>query len=306
MSKMRKLFNSADKIKTKISRRNFQTLNEEEENILEKNLVWIFSNPRSGTTWLGTQLLSHNTLSMDEPLIGQHIGINVGAIKSRYERNMDFFKDREDYFFSEKYRPVWTKFLRKLILNRIHAQFNDLSHKIIIKEPNGSIAADVISESLPMSKILVLFRDGRDMIDSKFDALKEGSWGAKQGLTPIAEKNKIGFIKFHSDLWVKTIILLEETYEKHDEKLRYKVKYESLRSETFSNLKKIYEFLDISIDTKKLQDIVNRYAFENIKTKGEDKPVRTASPGKWREKFSKEEQELMNNIMFDVLQRLGY
>jgi len=51
-----------------------------------------------------------------------------------------------------------------------------LSKNIIIKEPNGSFAADVIAECLPDSKIIVLIRDGRDVLDSRFDMHKPGSW----------------------------------------------------------------------------------------------------------------------------------
>jgi len=47
-------------------------------------------------------------------------------------------------------------------------------NKIIIKEPHGSLAADTISECLPNSKIIILLRDGRDVLDSEVDGfLKE-------------------------------------------------------------------------------------------------------------------------------------
>jgi len=49
-------------------------LSEKEENILEKNLVWIFGTHRSGTTWLATELLSYKTYAWNEPYIGGHLG----------------------------------------------------------------------------------------------------------------------------------------------------------------------------------------------------------------------------------------
>ena len=52
-------------------------LSEEEELALEKNLVWVFADRRSGTTWLAKELLSHQTKIMDEPLIGLHLGGRV-------------------------------------------------------------------------------------------------------------------------------------------------------------------------------------------------------------------------------------
>ena len=49
-------------------------LTEEEENQLEKNLVWIFANMRSGTTWLGTKLLTHNSHIINESSLCVHLG----------------------------------------------------------------------------------------------------------------------------------------------------------------------------------------------------------------------------------------
>lgn len=48
-----------------------EELSPDEENQLEKNLVWIFASRRSGTTWLGRDLLSYKTKFMNEPLIGK-------------------------------------------------------------------------------------------------------------------------------------------------------------------------------------------------------------------------------------------
>jgi len=51
-----------------------------------------------------------------------------------------------------------------------------------------------------------------------------------------------------------------------------------------------------------------RYSFENIPTdqKGKGKFARSASPGKWKENFNEEEQEVINDIMKETLKELGY
>jgi len=73
-------------------------LSSEEELILEKNLVWIFADRRSGTTWLALELLSHNTKIMDEPLIGLHLG-KFSHTNENIKRTLDIQGDRDDYFF---------------------------------------------------------------------------------------------------------------------------------------------------------------------------------------------------------------
>jgi len=42
------------------------------------------------------------------------------------------------------------------------------------------------------------------------------------------------------------------------------------------------------------------------KKKGKGKFRRFASPGKWKENFSNDEKEVMNNILKDTLQKMGY
>ena len=119
-------------------------LTPEQEDILEKNLVWIFASPRSGTTWVAAELLSNYTHIMDEPYIGTHLagpfngimGKDADSSYSRREKMVKQHRSRDDYFFSNRYKDSWKHFARKLILNRIYAQFQDLEKKIIIKEPN--------------------------------------------------------------------------------------------------------------------------------------------------------------------------
>jgi len=99
-----------------------------------------------------------------------------------------------------------------------------------------------------------------------------------------------------------------KTFEQHDKKLRFLVKYENLRYNTLEELKKIYQFIGIEIDNGELEKIVNQYSFEKIpaELKGKNKVTRSASPGKWKENFSKEEQDLVNSIIDETLNKLGY
>jgi len=86
------------------------------------------------------------------------------------------------------------------------------------------------------------------------------------------------------------------------------IKYEDLLENTFENLKKIYEFLDINIDDKKLNEIVDKASFSNIPSnqKGSGHITRSATPGKWKENFNEKEKELMHKIMKDILVKINY
>lgn len=106
-------------------------LTEDEEKKLENNLVWIIASRRSGTSWLGRELLSYNTKFMNEPLIGFHIAGLLGRNAKHYRR-IDELEGKKDYFFNKDFKETWIFFLRKLILNRIYAQFQTLD-SIIVK-----------------------------------------------------------------------------------------------------------------------------------------------------------------------------
>jgi len=287
-------------------------LTKEEEIRLEKNLVWIFASTRSGTTWLGSQLLSYGTYVINEPRINLHLGVHASGMPieiTEFNRS----RHRDDYFFSNTFESTWKYFLRKLILNRIFAQIKDLNKKIIIKEPTaGDIGNVQIAESLPNSKIIWLLRDGRDVIDSQIDALSHGfSKGdrfqnyVKNALTP---EKKLNAIKNRSTVWVKIMEEIKQAFENHSEDSKLMVRYEDLRNNPVLELQTIYEFLKIDIEKNKINELVEKFSFEKIPTKkkGKGKKFRSATPGMWKNNFNEEEKKIMNSIMGNTLVRLQY
>jgi len=283
-------------------------LSSEQELILEKNLVWVIGTARSGTTWLGTQLLSHGTYTIDESQIGRHLGSIWQIHDKKIYRDFDNFKNSHDYFFSLTFQDTWKYYLKKLILNRIYTQFQDLNKIIVIKEPSSSIISDLISECLPNSKIIIILRDGRDVVDSAVDAFKKGSWMTKAGFAAKSTLERTNVIERQSIQWVMRTEIMLDTFEKHRKNLRYSVKYEDLRKNTFDELKKIYEFLGIKIDDAELEKIIEKYSFEKIpkEQKGSGKFYRSAQPGKWKENFTDDEVAFIEEIMGPTLKKLEY
>jgi len=272
-------------------------LTQEEEDTLEKKITWIFGTVRSGTTWLGTELLKHpENVPWAEPYIGWHLL----ALRLKHGK-------RSDYFFSQQYKKDWMPALRKLILSRTFSHAKSVSKNVIIKEPNGVAGADLIMECLPHSKLIFLLRDGRDIVDSLIDAHRPGSWN--EGMLPLrTKKDRIDAIKEYSDGWMKSVTVVWKTYQKQPDELRYFVKYEDLRKNTFPELKKIYNFIGVEISDDKLKKIIERYEFDNIPTakKGPGKFTRAATPGGWKNNFNYNEKYFMNSIMKDNLTKFDY
>src|SRR5581483_485097 len=282
-------------------------LTSEEENKLEQNLVWIFALPRSGTTWLGTQLLSYQTNVMDEPLIGKHLG-ELQNIDGDLVRYVDIYSDQPNYCFNMKYSAVWKHHLRKLILNRLYAQFKDLEHKIIIKEPNGSSFADILSECLPKSKIIIMLRDGRDVVDSKIDSLTKGGWGTKFVNSISKEEERMKIVERQSKLWLRVTEFILQAYAGHAQDRRIIIRYEDLLENTYEMLKNLYKFIDIPISDGMVKELVDSYNFANIpdSKKGAGRFYRAATPGLWKENFTDKETRSMQKIMENGLLQLGY
>jgi hypothetical protein len=73
---------------------------------------------------------------------------------------------------------------------------------VVIKEPNGSYAADVIMEVFSFSKIIFLARDGRDVVDSKLDIYQKNTWAQKWiNLPSVTSSNKKWLIISESNIW---------------------------------------------------------------------------------------------------------
>lgn len=277
----------------------FSPLTEKDETTLERKMVWIFGSPRSGSTWLGRDLLNHEqNIFWDEPYIGWFI-----SELRKWE------EDRIDYFYSNYHKDLLVPLLRKTILFRTYSLARTLTKNIIIKEPNGSGGADLIMKSLPNSKLIFLVRDGRDVVDSMLDTHAPYSWNEETtGVTIITEEDRAHWVKEYAAKWKFYSEIVLEAYNKHDPSLRLLIRYEDLRKDTVKELQKIYDFLGITITKEELEHLVKRHQFENIdpELRGPGKFYRSATPGKWKDNFKQEEKEIMKHIMNGTLIKFGY
>lgn len=280
-------------------------LSDDDENRLESNLIWIFGTYRSGTTWLAKELLSYKTSVWDEPGIGWHLGM---FSKTPGLRSIDKNQARKNYFFNHSYKSSWLFYLRKLILLRIYSEFLETGKKIIIKEPNGSLAADILSESLSKSKFILVVRDCRDVIASLADGMREGGWLAQSNGYHITDEQRPSFIEEEAITIQKTWEVLLNAYRKHDDDLKYCIRYEDLRINTLQELKKLYEFLEIKIELETLKKIVQKYDFKNIpdNQKGQGQSKRSATPALWKKNLTPQEITIIHKILGPTLKSLGY
>jgi hypothetical protein len=287
---------------------------------VERRLVWVFGSPRTGTTWLLHLVGSHPSIAaMDEPGIGMHLalftpevlGVPATGFGPEQMRVNDSRAGDDAYFFAARFTDVWLPSVRALLLDRMTAQLSAQPgdrELLLIKEPNGSLGADIIMRALPSSRLLWVLRDGRDVIDSQLDAARKGSWlshfGGGMEATPA---ERIRFVEDRAHLWVARTLAVQRAYDAHEPTLRHVVRYEDLLGDTEGDLRRVFAWLGLA-PPDDVGDLVERLSFESVPEgdRGAGRFARAASPGLWRENLTADEQRVVTEIIGPTLESLGY
>ena len=275
------------------------------DGIKPENLVWIFGVARTGSSWLSAMMRDvKGHARWNEPFVGDVFGY------AYFIRAWDWQRERPDYILGKEHKNAWLKSMRNFILDGATARFPSAAKEegyVVVKEPNGSIGAPLIMEALPESRMILLIRDPRDVVASLLAALKEGSWGTADNYRKIehvsADDNPDEFVRVRARLYMASLEKARQAYEAHGG-YKVAVRYEDLRYNTLDELRRIYTELDVPLEEKELQRIVEKHAWENIpeEKKGPDKPRRKAKPGGWREDLTPEQAKTVEEITASILE----
>ena len=282
----------------------------------DAQLVWIMGSPRTGSTWL-VNLLAFVTGSpmIDEPLIGVHLATPVSAITARPGEGTDglvseMFADRPDYFFSDAHADVWIPALRELVVRRLFADLPPERDQrlVLVKEPNGSLAAPMLMRCLPRSRLLFLVRDGRDVVDSVLDGLDGGWMGESFGLDVAGYGGRAGVLASRAQRWVDDTAAVQQAYDARPANLRMMLRYEDLLAEPVDRLVDVLAWLGRQVPRDEVEHVVEQLDRDRVPEdqRGKGKFVRAATPGLWSEHFDDNEQAMLDRIMGPTLRSLGY
>jgi hypothetical protein len=284
---------------------------------LASRMIWMFGSPRTGSTWL-MQLLAEipGVAVIDESYIPLHlVPIDHTVPDGEYFQQGQRASD-PNYFFAKPYLAELLPELRGLLTRGLRRQLEGLGQPtdprwIVIKEPNGSHAADSTMALFPESRLLFLVRDGRDVIDSLIDAmLARDSWWQQSQVSdePRIVSERLAFIHHHANLWLQRTESVQRAYAATPEPLRLRVGYEDLLAETDAGFARVLQWLGLSPDAEAVGAAVESRSFAAIpeEQKGPGKRARSANPGQWRERLRPSEIELVEGIMGPKLRELGY
>lgn len=291
----------------------------------ESRLVWLFGSPRSGSTWLMRQLAGHPAvIPVNEPLIGQHLGPFFSDEPGIRARDLDpsnftpsrYLSDAGQYFFAEEFRDAWAPQLGALIRTRLHAQAEARGGSVpvaerilVLKEPHGSQAADLIMGALPESRLLFLLRDGRDVVDSELAAVAKGSWLGEvfPVVAGIDAEERLAFTEQAAYKWLWRTEVVEQAYAAHQGP-KILLRYEDMLAEPALNLRRVFDWLELEISDADLEGLVESQAFERLpdEHRGPGRIFRAATPGLWRENLSEAEQAVVDRVIGAKVRALGY
>jgi Sulfotransferase family len=289
----------------------------------EDRLHWILGSSRSGSTWLLQMLTAiRGVVPLDDPHIGHHLGVwrpialawaAGGDHLPELKRLDEIKRDKDDYFFSDRYRDVWFPALQRMILTRFEAHVRteadpDLSEPVLLVKEPGSHAADLLLSMFPASGLIFLLRDGRDVVDSWLDAYQHGSWAQEEGAFPVAPEGRLAFVRWQASVWTYRTLTVQRAYEGHPASRRVIVRYEDLLADPAAQLGRICSTLGIEATSERLAEIVGQHSYGRVpeRSKGSGKVVRAARPGGWRENMTRAEKDAMLEIMGPKLDELGY
>lgn len=313
--------------------------------ILESQLLWIWGSPRSGSTWL-LQLLAHplnpdperplgfrppqqdvgrafDSVPIDETFLSNHLAPALADPRLHEGRWIagtinNLLAPKPAYVFSDEYADVWQPAVRDLALRRIGAVLDrareagiDLTRAplIPIKETNGSHAADLLMGVLPRSRMLLLIRDGRDVVDSLLHALQPGGFMAvKQGRAISTPEERAEALPWAARLWACNTDVTLRAMETHDPARSRILRYEDLLANAAEEMAGVYAWAGLKRDRGWIEQVVERRSFAKLpkEATGPKTRNRSAKPGKWRENLSPDEQTVVTDICGPLLERFGY
>jgi len=314
---------------------------------LESRIVWMWGSPRSGSTWLLRQLAwplfpepeattifrtpgperetgrPYDVLPVDESFISNHLSPAFGdprEVDGRYVPGTinNYLGRRPVYAYSEAYREVWAPEARRFALVRLHA-FAERARAegipfapdpaIVIKEVNGSHAADLVMALMPRSRLLFLVRDGRDVVDSLMHAYAPGGFLARhQGYSYSSPEERLEGVAWAARLWACNVDMTQLAIDSHPPELSRTVRYEDLLADNRAQITELDAWLGLGRSEAEREEMLAATAFAAVpdKRRGATERNRAAQPGLWRENLSEDEQRICMEIMGPRLNRLGY
>ena len=229
-----------------------------------------------------------------------------------------YSEPRPTYLLAREYESTWRPRVRGLILSRLHAAEQralealprmDRSPTVVVKETPTSHGADRVMRMIPRSRIVMMVRDPRDVVDSLMHAFGPGGFMAGQHGTRFETvQQRIDGVVAAAKLWSMSIDVTSAAIEAHDPALVRTLRYEDLLADPVGELGSLLTWLGHERGDSELAEAVEMCSLAQLAADQHDKgrPVRGAPPGSWRESLTGRELEALREVVGDRITTLGY
>jgi len=221
-----------------------------------------------------------------------------------FERILDSNKSRPQFFFAESRRPYLRQWLRDTVLQSVIDEWGLLDYdRVVFKSPNGSHAADLLMDAMPLSKMIFLMRDPRDVLASRFSSFASSVLSETKD-----EKLRLFAIQYYASFWNFQMSVIERAYDRCRRDRRLYMKYEDLRREDRESHRQLLEFVGHTPSDEELDRLMTSARLESMpkEQRGPHLPRNSGKVGRFREFFTAREIESMNRILAPRLRQYGY
>jgi hypothetical protein len=275
------------------------------EGIEPGRMVWIFGSGRSGSTWLRSMMGELRGAGVwEEPMVGRLFGEFYARAPKDNLRSADFV-------MGDPIKKGWIRSIRNFVLDGARYSNPRLGsgEYLIIKEPNGSVGAPLLMEALPESRMILLVRDPRDVVASVLDAATEGGWlyesrEGKTGTRRKSDRRPNAFVRERANVYRRGVESAWRAYDAHKGP-KVLVRYEDLRADTLTEMRRIYAVLGIAVEDEDLWRAVEKHSWENVSDweKGRGKFYRRGTSGGWKEDLTPRQVEVVEKATASLLER---
>jgi hypothetical protein len=280
--------------------------------VRNKEMFFVMSMPKSGSTWLMNLLNGHNdVLCWGEGHLPNHLLPSLDKALAHYEGMIDqWYKQFESMGIDQKPPVLLDTDKQFLYCSAIALLFSraagsDKARVLGEKTPDNLYAANQLASLFPKARFIHIIRDGRDAAVS--------GWNMRKEMNNFRARFKAfdDYASFYAEKWVQGVEMGQKFGQLNPDKY-IELKYEALHDSFDSEVAKLLEFLAVDKSPTAIDDCREGGLFMN-KTKGRKRGEENKSSffrkgivGDWRNEMNDAVLKAFMNKAGSTLEDLGY